>query len=81
MTDEDLQQLADKLDQLIDREGIEEIHVFTKSEVIEIQRVLVFVRRIDALGWWGKWLFYIVVTTGAIIANWERIVSFLKGDP
>lgn len=80
MTDDELQKLADKLDKVLEREEVEEIHIFTPDEVKEIQRVLLFVRRIDALGWWGKWLFYIVVTAGAIIANWERIISFLQGD-
>ena len=93
-TDEQLQALLEKMGQVLDRDGVDEIHVFTPEEfdelkriiilfrnhdVEEVQRVFVFFRRFDALRWWMKWLFYLVVTAGAVLANWERIMSYIRG--
>lgn len=69
----DVNDLAKKIDKLLTKVDGVEPHIFNESEVRDLHRVLAFVQRVDALGWWGKWLFYIIVTLGAIIANWERL--------
>jgi len=70
--------LAKKIDRLLEKSGGVEPHIFNESEVADLQRVLAFIRRLDALGWWGKYAFYLIVALGAIIANWERLVGFFK---
>ncbi|MGB0854612.1 MAG: hypothetical protein ACPGSI_15060 [Pikeienuella sp.] len=75
----DLNDLSNKIDRLLEKSDGVEPHIFNEAEVKDLQRVLIFVNRIDALGWWGRWAFYLVVTAGAIIANWDRIRGFFKG--
>ncbi len=70
--------LAAKIDRLLERSNGTAPHLFDEREVEDLQRVLAFVRRVDALGWWGKWAFYLVVTAGAVIANWERLTGFFR---
>lgn len=77
MTHDQLRQLADKLDKLLDRHDIEDIHVFSPEEVAEIQRVLVFVRRLDALAWWAKWAFWLAGIGGTAWVNRERMREFI----
>lgn len=74
----DARNLAEKIDELLARSNGQAPHIFDEDEVKDLQRVLVFVKRVDALGWWGKWAFYLIVTLGAIIANWERLIGFFK---
>ena len=74
----DLHNLADKIDKLLNKTDGVEPHIFNDGEVRDLQRVLAFVQRLDALGWWGKWAFYLIVTAGAIIANWERLLAWFK---
>lgn len=74
----DINALAKKIDRLLEKSNGVEPHIFNENEVEDLQRVLAFVKRLDALGWWGKWAFYLIITLGAIIANWERIVGMFK---
>lgn len=74
----DARNLADKIDELLAQQAGQTPHIFDEDEVKDLQRVLVFVKRVDALGWWGKWAFYLIVTAGAIIANWERLTGIFK---
>ena len=74
----DISALAKKIDRLLDKSNGVEPHIFDESEVQDLQRVLAFVKRLDALGWWGKYAFYLIVALGALLANWERISSWFK---
>jgi len=76
--DDEIKELAAKLAAILEQETANEIHIFTKQEVADLQRVLVFVRRLDAFAWGGKWLFLAVVTGGTLIANWDRIKDFFR---
>ena len=71
--------LSEKIDRLLEKSDGIEPHIFNANEVKDLQRVLIFVKRLDALGWWGKWVFYTVVAIGAVLANWERLISYFKG--
>lgn len=73
----DVAALAKKIDRLLEKS--EEPYAFDADEVKDLQRVLVFVKRVDALGWWGKWIIYATVTGGAVLINWDRLVEFFKG--
>lgn len=74
----DLHDLAEKLSVLLGKDGTPEPYVFSDDEVRDLKRVMTFVQRLDALGWWGKWAFYLVVTAGAVLVNWQRIVGIFK---
>ena len=74
----DISALAKKIDRLLQQSDGVEPHIFDASEVADLQRVLAFVRRIDALGWWGKWLFYAMVAIGTVFTNWDRILGVFR---
>jgi len=76
----DVHELASKIDKLLEKTDGKDVHIFTSEEVNDLQRVLQFVRRMDALGFWGRWVFYFVVSTGAILVNWERVTGWLRGE-
>lgn len=78
MATTNINDLASKIDRLLEKSDGVEPHIFNEDEVQDLQRVLSFVKRLDALGWWGRWLFYLIVTAGAIIANWDRISTWFK---
>lgn len=77
MTDPDkMTKLAELLVKAMENDA--DPHVFTKAEVAELQAVIVFVRRLRALRWFGKWALYAVVTAGLLITNWSRIKDFFQ---
>lgn len=81
MTHDQMRELIEKLDHVLEKDDVASVHIFDPDEVAELQRVIAFVRRVDALGWWGKWLFYILAGAAAIIANWERLMQWLGLAP
>ncbi len=70
--------LADKLISALENlnEDDGEPYIFSSVEVAEIQSLLVFMRRVKALGWAGKWLFWAVIGLGTLALNWERLKGF-----
>lgn len=70
--------LAKKLDRLLEKADGVEPHIFNESEVKDLMRLIVFIRRWDALGWWGKWMLGFFVGIGMLLVNWERILKTLK---
>ena len=65
--------LAEKLARALAEAENEDPHIFDRSEVETLQSVIAFVEKLRALRWFGRGAFYVVVTAGTIIINWERL--------
>lgn len=75
---DEIAELARKLDKLLEKNNGAEPHIFDDDEVAKIQRLMLFLDRVESLGFFAKYAFYGLLTCGAIIANWERISSWWK---
>ncbi|MBB5515752.1 hypothetical protein FHS89_001772 [Rubricella aquisinus] len=69
----DVALLADKLAHALAKVEQEEPYIFTRSEVETLQSVIAFVEKLKALRWLGRGIFYLVVATGVLVSNWDRI--------
>lgn len=73
------QELAEKIARALEDADEAEPYIFKKDEVRELQRVILFVRRLDGLKYFSKYALWVVVTAGAVIGNWERIRTWFGG--
>ena len=74
----DVAELAKKIDRLLAKSNGVEPHIFDEGEVKDLLRVLAFTRRIEAVGWFGKYLFLLIVAIGTLLANWDRMMEIFK---
>jgi len=50
-------------------------HIFDDEEVKILQSIIRFMKRLQALGWFGKYLFLGIVGLATLWANWDAIIS------
>ena len=78
-SNDEIQALTQKLDRLLAKNGGTEPHIFDDEEVAKIKRLMLFLDRIESLGFLAKYAFYLLLGAGAILANWERLSSWWRG--
>ena len=74
----DVHDLVKTLEKALAVTGEAEPYVFSKDEVATLQKVIAFHEKMQALKWFGRILFWCVVTIGTVIVNWERIKGFFQ---
>ena len=54
-------------------------HIFDDEEVAILQSLIRFMKRLQALGWLGRYLFIAIVGLATLWANWDAIMDKIKG--
>lgn len=50
---------------------------FSEEETEQLRRVAMMVGRLDAMGWFGKRLLWLVLGVAGLIVEWERVRNFM----
>jgi hypothetical protein len=76
MSDVNLKELSEKLGELLEQN--EDMTVFDEHEVITLRKMITIMKRFEALGWFGQKAFYIIVSLGILITNWDKIIAYIS---
>lgn len=80
-TSEEIRLLTEKLGQMVSiLEENPGINPFTEDETIALKSLTKWVARLEALGWFGKWMLWVLGTAVVVISQWEALSSRFRGE-
>ena len=80
-TSEELRLLTEKLGRVVSiLEENPGSNPFTQEETVALKTLTKWVDRVEALGWFGKWLLWILATAVVVLSQWTELGNKLRGQ-